>query len=105
MSDCIFCKIIKNEIPSKKIYEDANFLAFHDAFPKAKTHVLIIPKKHIESLSSLENTDIALMGELTLLLPKIALMVGLETGFKTIINTGKGGGQEVFHIHYHILGD
>jgi histidine triad (HIT) family protein len=105
MSDCIFCKIINDEIPSKKIYEDANFLAFHDAFPKANTHALIIPKKHIESLSSLEDTDTALMGELTLLLPKIAEMVGLDAGFKTIINTGKDGGQEVYHIHYHILGD
>mgnify|MGYP003677009999 CR=1 FL=1 len=104
MSDCIFCKIINNEIPSKKIYEDVNFLAFHDAFPKADKHLLVIPKKHIESLDKLTESDSALMGELTLLLPKVAKMAGLETGFRTIVNTGYGGGQEVFHIHYHILG-
>ena len=103
MSDCIFCKIINREIPCNKIYEDEDFLAFHDIFPKADTHVLLIPKKHIASFKELEVEDEVLMGKLTLLLPKIAAMLNLADGFRTIINTGKGGRQEVFHIHYHIL--
>ncbi|MCF6767124.1 histidine triad nucleotide-binding protein [Thiotrichales bacterium 19S11-10] len=104
MTDCIFCKIINNELPCDKIYEDEDFIAFHDLYPKADTHVLVIPKKHIESLKHTQDDDEALLGKITLLLPKLAEMLNLTDGFRTIINTGKGGGQEVFHLHYHILG-
>jgi histidine triad (HIT) family protein len=104
MSDCIFCKIIAGEIPSSKVYEDDRILAFNDITPKASTHILVIPKKHIESLAHLEPADQELMGYITLKLPEIAKSQGLENGFRTIINTGPGGGQEVGHIHFHILG-
>lgn len=104
MSDCIFCKIIKGEINSNKVYEDADILAFHDAFPVAETHVLIIPKKHIDSLNHLQDEDIHLVGKINLAIPQIAQTLGLSEGFKILINTGKSGGQTVYHLHYHILG-
>ncbi|MDF2529263.1 MAG: family hydrolase [Gammaproteobacteria bacterium] len=103
-NDCIFCKIVKAEIPAKKVYEDELFIGFHDIHPKAKTHVLLIPKQHITSLGHLSPADAELMGKLTLLLPKLAKDLGLHDGFRTIVNTGPGGGQEVPHLHYHILG-
>jgi histidine triad (HIT) family protein len=104
MKNCLFCKIIDNTIPAKKIYEDKYILAFEDANPKANPHLLVIPKKHISTLIDMQETDLKLMGHLTLLLPKIAEMSGLKDGFRTAINTGKAGGQEIYHIHYHILG-
>ncbi|QEP42950.1 histidine triad nucleotide-binding protein [Ectothiorhodospiraceae bacterium BW-2] len=104
MSDCLFCKIIAGDIPSDTLYEDDNVKVFRDIAPKAATHLLVIPKKHIASLNELTAEDSELMGYLTLLLPKLAAEQGLEDGFRTIINTGRGGGQEVFHIHYHLLG-
>lgn len=104
MSECLFCKIIAGEIPSDKVYEDEYLYAFKDIYPKAQVHVLVIPKQHIESLAALTDEDAALMGHLTLVLPKIAAALGLAEGFRTIINTGRGGGQEVFHLHAHILG-
>ena len=103
MSECIFCKIIAGELPCQKVYEDENVLAFNDINPVADTHVLVIPKKHIASLAELTETDEKLMGKFTLSIPKIAKKLGLK-GFKTVINTGKEGGQIVFHIHAHILG-
>ncbi|KEI35306.1 HIT family hydrolase [Francisella sp. W12-1067] len=103
MSDCIFCKIITGEIPCNKVYEDDSFLAFHDINPAADIHVLVIPKKHIASLNELSTQDQKLMGEFMLIIPKIAKHLGLK-GFKTVINTGKEGGQMVFHFHAHILG-
>ncbi|MDO8954497.1 MAG: histidine triad nucleotide-binding protein [Gammaproteobacteria bacterium] len=102
-SDCLFCKMVKGEVPVKKVYEDDLFLAFDDIHPKAKTHVLVIPKRHIESLTHLEEQDADLIAKLTLSLPRIAQQLGLKDGFRTVINTGKGGGQEVFHLHYHLL--
>ncbi len=104
MSDCLFCKIIAGDIPCKKIFEDADFLAFHDIHPKAPIHALIIPKKHIESLAHLEAEDAPLVGQMTLLLKKLAEDLGLAQGFKVQVNTGINGGQEVFHLHYHLLG-
>ena len=104
MSDCIFCKIIDKKIPAEIVFENEHFLAFKDIHPKAKVHWLLIPKKHLESLAHQESGDLQLMGELTQLLPVLAKKAGLDTGFRTIINTGVGGGQEVFHLHYHILG-
>ncbi len=102
--NCIFCKIIKGEIPAQKVFENENVIVFHDLFPKAPVHVLVIPKKHIESLAHLTPTDTTLMGEMTLLLQDIAKQLNLHEGFKIAVNTGKKGGQEVFHLHYHLMG-
>ncbi len=104
MTNCLFCKISLGELPCNKVYEDNDFLVFHDLHPKAPIHVLVVPKRHIQSLAHLEEHDQSLMGKLTLLLQKIALTLNLTAGFRTIVNTGKGGGQEVFHLHYHLLG-
>lgn len=104
MSDCIFCRIVAGELPCNKVYEDDEFIAFHDISPKAPVHVLVIPKAHIESLAGLNSTHHDLIARLTLLLPKIAEQCGLKNGFRTIVNTGPGGGQEVGHLHYHLLG-
>lgn len=106
--DCIFCKIVAGEIPSKKIYEDEEFLAFHDIQPWAPVHFLIIPKAHICSLAQVESKDEGLMGRMMLLAPKLALEQGCKPypdgGFRTVINVGKEGGQEVHHLHMHVLG-
>jgi histidine triad (HIT) family protein len=104
MSDCIFCKIVSKQIPAKLVFEDSDLIVFHDIYPKAPTHLLVVPKKHIPSLAHLEPEDTTLMGKLTVKLGEIAKEQGLSAGFRTIINTGPGGGQEVFHIHYHLLG-
>ncbi|MDI1363007.1 histidine triad nucleotide-binding protein [Methylotenera sp.] len=101
--DCIFCKIVNSSIPAKKIYEDEDVIAFNDINPSARVHFLIVPKLHVESLASCEAQHQALLGKMLLLAPKLAKEQGL-TGFKTLINTGKDGGQEVFHIHVHVLG-
>lgn len=103
MSECIFCKIIAGEIPCKKVYEDENILAFHDINPVAETHVLVIPKKHIEGLNRLTKDDNETMSQLMFGISNVAKNLGLN-GYKTIFNTGKEGGQTVFHIHAHILG-
>jgi histidine triad (HIT) family protein len=102
-ADCIFCKIVNGSIPAKKIYEDDDVIAFNDINPSARVHFLIVPKLHIESLASCEDEHQVLLGKMLLLAPQIAKEQGL-TGFKTLINTGKDGGQEVFHIHMHVLG-
>lgn len=102
-ADCIFCKIVNGSIPAKKIYEDDDVIAFNDINPSARVHFLIVPKLHVESLSSCEAQHQALLGKMLLLAPKLAKEQGLA-GFKTLINTGKDGGQLVFHIHVHVLG-
>ncbi len=102
-TDCIFCKIVNGSIPAKKIYEDEDVIAFNDINPSARVHFLIVPKLHIESLASCEVQHQALLGKMLLLAPKLAKEQGLA-GFKTLINTGKDGGQLVLHIHVHVLG-
>lgn len=104
MTDCIFCKIAKGDIPSKKIYEDDDVIAFHDIRPIAPVHVLIVPKLHVASLADCEAEHADLLSKMLLLGPKLAKEQGLDTGFRTMINTGAGGGQEVFHLHFHIFG-
>lgn len=104
MDDCIFCKIVSGEIPSKKVYEDEDAYAFHDINPSAPVHLLLIPKLHIDSLASAGTKHTELLGKLLLLAPKLAKQHGLDTGFKTAIHTGRDGGQVVFHLHLHILG-
>ena len=104
MTDCLFCKIVAGEIPSEKVYEDDLIYAFKDIYPKADVHVLVIPKIHITSLDELTTEHGEIMAHMMLKLREIARSQGLETGFRTIINTGPGGGQEVGHLHIHILG-
>ena len=102
MSDCIFCKILNKEIPSEFVYEDEYCFAINDINPKAKHHILVIPKEHVESLNDVK--DNTLMKHLFDAIKKINHKVGIKE-FKTLINTGKSAGQEVFHLHIHILAD
>jgi histidine triad (HIT) family protein len=102
--DCIFCKIVAGEIPANKIYEDNDLIAFHDIHPVAPVHFMIVPKEHIGSLADAHARHEMLLGRILLLAPVLAKEQGLHEGFRTIINTGKGGGQEVMHLHVHIIG-
>jgi histidine triad (HIT) family protein len=104
MSDCIFCKIVRGEIPSKKVYEDADILAFHDINPAAPVHFMVIPKQHVASLADADDRHAALLGKLFSKVGDLARSQGLTDGFRTIINTGRVGQQEVYHLHVHILG-
>ncbi len=105
MDDCLFCKIIKKEIPSKVVYEDDTVLAFRDINPVAPVHILVIPKKHIGSLVELTNEDEAIVGKIYTIINKIAKQEGIaEKGFRVIVNCGEDGGQEVKHLHFHLLG-
>ena len=101
---CIFCKIVRGEIPSRKVYEDKEVYAFHDINPVAPVHFMLVPKLHLASLLDAEEVHAALLGRMLLLAPKLALEHGLKNGFRTVINSGKGGGQEVFHLHIHVIG-
>ncbi len=104
MDDCLFCKIAKGEIPANKVYEDDDVLAFYDINPVAAIHILVIPKKHIASIAHMEKQDEALVGKIYGIINKIAEEKGFkEKGFKVIVNCGKDGGQEVMHIHFHVL--
>lgn len=104
MTDCLFCRIAQGEIPADKIYEDDDVFVFNDIRPAAPVHFLIIPKQHIASLADASPADEPLLGKMLALAPKLAAAQGMSKGFKTAINTGKGGGQEVFHLHLHIMG-
>ncbi len=104
MSDCLFCKIARGEIPSRCVYEDEDVYAFHDIHPVAPVHFMLIPKLHLDSLAQAEEKHAALLGKMLTLAPRLAREQGLANGFRTVINTGKGGGQEVFHLHIHIIG-
>jgi len=102
--DCLFCKIIAGLIPSDKVYEDEQIFVFRDINPKADVHLLIVPKEHFTGLDEMQEQHDAIMAHCLRKLPVLAKQQGLDTGFRTIINTGKGGGQEVFHLHFHLLG-
>lgn len=104
MTDCIFCKIVRGEIPAKKIYEDEHVLAFHDIRPIAPVHFLVIPKTHIPSMAELQPEHEATMGKVMLAVSKLAREQGSTDGFRTIINTGRVGLQEVYHLHVHVVG-
>ena len=104
MSDCLFCKIVKKEIPCNKVYENENFVGFFDIDPKAPTHILVIPKKHFENVDELVQSDLSLTSELMKVATQIAKQENLNNGFRIVINTGKDGGQSVFHVHAHVLG-
>ena len=103
--DCIFDRIIAGELSAKKVYEDDLVFAFHDIHPIAPVHVLIIPKKHIESINDLDPADAPTMGAMLMAAKKIAAQLGVaERGYKLLIRTGRDGGQEVPHIHMHLVG-
>lgn len=105
MEDCIFCKIAAGEIPSDKVYEDDKVLAFRDVSPQAPVHVLVIPKKHTQSMLTLDEEDLKTVQHIFSVIPGIAKDLGLsENGFRTVINTGRDGQQTVKHLHFHILG-
>ena len=104
MEDCLFCKIIKGEIPSSKVYEDDEILAFKDINPAAPIHILVIPKKHITSLIEIEESDERLIGKIYKTINKIAKEQEFDQkGFRVIVNCGEDGGQEVGHLHFHLL--
>ena len=105
MNDCIFCKIINKEIPSEIVYEDEDVISFKDINPAAPVHVLVIPKKHIEKITDLKIEDEAIIGKIFTTINKVAEKIGVKKeGFRVIANCGENGGQEVGHIHFHILG-
>lgn len=105
MDDCLFCKIIKREIPSNIVYEDNEIIAFKDINPVAPIHILIIPKKHIEKVTDLTEEDEAIVGKIYTVINKIAKDLEIyEKGFRVIVNCGEDGGQEVKHLHFHLIG-
>ncbi len=102
--DCLFCKIGRKGIPSKVVYEDSEVFAFEDIHPQAPTHILICPRKHLESLDDATAADQALLGKLQLVAAQLARERDLLDGYRTILNNGRGAGQSVFHLHVHLLG-
>ena len=102
--DCIFCKIVKGDIPSNKVYEDDTVLAFHDIAPQMPVHIIVIPKTHIASAAEVNEDNSAVIGHIFEVIPKIAKDLGLDNGFRIINNCGKDGGQTVGHLHFHLLG-
>ena len=103
--DCPFCKIIAKEIPSKTVYEDEQAVAFEDINPQAPTHILVLPRRHVASLNEITAEDAALVGHLHIVAAKIARERGIaESGYRTVVNNGRGAGQSVFHLHLHLLG-
>jgi histidine triad (HIT) family protein len=102
--NCIFCKIIAGQIPAKKAFEDDELLAFHDIHPWAPVHVLIIPKQHIASHADVGAGHAPMLGRMLALAPRLMLELGVTNGFRTVINTGPDGRQEVHHLHMHVMG-
>ena len=102
--DCLFCNIVKGQIPSEKVYEDNDVYAFKDVNPEAPVHILIIPKRHIKSVDELEETDKELVGHIFLVAKKLAKENKLKNGYRLVSNIGEEGGQSVKHLHFHLLG-
>lgn len=102
--NCIFCKIAKGQIPAERVFEDDQVMVIKDIHPKAPVHLLVMPREHIPSLNEVTPAHAGLVYHMVSLLPKIAREQGLNNGFRTIINTGPGGGQEIPHLHIHLLG-
>jgi histidine triad (HIT) family protein len=103
-ANCLFCRILRGEIPAKKVYEDEHVFAFEDINPHAPTHVLIIPKKHFAGLKEAEALDAEVIGRCHLAAAHIARQRKIEQGYRTVLNVGPGAGQSVFHLHVHLLG-
>jgi histidine triad (HIT) family protein len=104
MDDCIFCKIGKRELPAKLVYEDPELFAFEDIAPQAPTHILICPRKHVAALTDSKEEDSPLLGRALLLASRLAAERKLGTGYRVVVNNGRGAGQTVFHLHLHLLG-
>ena len=104
MEDCVFCKIVDGKIPCNKVFEDEDILAFHDIHPVAPVHFMVIPKLHIASLVEVDLSHQMLLGKMLALGSKLAVGQGCGDGWRTIINTGRVGRQEVYHLHMHIIG-
>ena len=104
MDDCLFCKIARGEIPSRKVFEDDEIFAFHDINPARPVHLLVIPKRHITSLATVDDSDAPVLGRILVVANKLASENGSPDGFRVIINNGRVGGQEVAHLHAHIVG-
>ncbi len=106
--DCLFCKIVAGKIPSRKVYEDEDFFAFHDIRPAAPVHFLVVPRRHIPSMAQVQAEDADLLGRMLALAPRLAQQEGCnpypEGGFRLVVNTGVEGGQEVHHLHMHVMG-
>ena len=107
-SNCLFCRIIAGEVPSRKVYEDEEFFAFHDIHPAAPVHFLMVPKMHLRSLAHAEPVHAGLLGRMMVLAPRLAQEQGCgpypDGGFRIVVNTGVEGGQEVDHLHVHVMG-
>ncbi|GCL62339.1 histidine triad nucleotide-binding protein [Pseudaquabacterium pictum] len=101
---CIFCKIVAGQIPSKKVHEDDELLAFHDIHPWAPVHILIIPKQHIVSMADVTDDHAGVLGRMMALSPRLMRDLGVTNGFRHVINTGRDGHQEVMHLHLHVMG-
>jgi histidine triad (HIT) family protein len=104
MDNCIFCKIVRGEVPSGKVFEDEDIFAFHDINPQADVHFMIIPKAHIASLAECGMGQQMILGKILAMAPQLAKSQGLNDGFRTVINTGRIGRQDVMHLHVHIAG-
>ena len=104
MKDCLFCRIVAGDIPARKVYEDEHTLAFEDIDPKAPTHILVVPKKHIRGLKEASSEDAEIVGRCHLTAAQVARERGIENGYRTVLNVGPGAGQSVFHLHVHLLG-
>jgi histidine triad (HIT) family protein len=104
MENCIFCRIARGELPSRKAYEDDEMLAFHDINPAAPVHVLIIPKAHVDSLADATDAHVPILGRMLALAPRIAREQGSPEGFRIVVNTGRIGRQDVMHLHVHVIG-
>ena len=104
MEDCLFCRIVAGEIPARKVYEDEHTFAFEDIDPKAPTHILVVPKKHIRGLKETSPQDAEIIGLCHLTAAHVARERGIENGYRTVLNVGPGAGQSVFHLHVHLLG-
>lgn len=106
--DCIFCKIVLGKIPARKVYEDEEFIAFHDIAPWAPVHFLMVPRNHIPSMAQVSEADAPLLGRMMALAPRLAAQEGCnpypQGGFRIVVNTGAEGGQEVHHLHVHVMG-
>lgn len=106
--DCLFCKIVRGQIPSRKVHEDDEFFAFHDIRPAAPIHFLIVPKEHVASMAQVTDAHAPMLGRMLALAPRLAMQEGCnpypDGGFRLVVNTGVEGGQEVHHLHLHVLG-
>jgi len=104
VQDCIFCRIVRGEIPSRKVYEDEEILGFHDIHPLAPVHFMLIPKRHIATLADVTVDDAGLLGRIMALTGRLAREQGSPDGFRTVVNTGRIGRQDVMHLHVHVIG-